>query len=274
MGQIFLNDLDDAIADVRWIKEHGLRGGILLPNIPPDVKWIRQLHDPFYDPLWAACEELEVPVHCHGGTGSPEYPPIPASAVLMIAEVTFYGQRPFIQLLTGGVFQRFPRLKFVMTEMGCSWIPGLLRRLDDLLAGIRKRGAVGELRFSPDMVLQKSATEYFHQNCWVGVSMPTPADVAVRDQIGLDRFMWGSDYPHDEGTHPFTREHLRQVFSDLPEEELRPILGGNAADLYGFDLDALAPVAAKVGPSVAEVAEPLTELPENPNEAIMRSATR
>jgi Amidohydrolase len=104
------------------------------------------------------------------------------------------------------------------------------------------------------------------------VSMPTPGDVAVRESIGLDRFMWGSDYPHDEGTHPFTREHLRQVFSGLPEGELRPILGGNAAELYGFDLDALAPVAARVGPSVAEVAQPLTELPPHPNEALVRAA--
>ena len=41
IGQIFLNDVDDAIEDVRWIKEHGLRGGILLPNTPPDVDWVQ-----------------------------------------------------------------------------------------------------------------------------------------------------------------------------------------------------------------------------------------
>ena len=41
IGQIFLNDIDDAIADATWIKEHGLRGGVLLPTIPPDVKWVR-----------------------------------------------------------------------------------------------------------------------------------------------------------------------------------------------------------------------------------------
>ena len=46
IGQIFLNDIDDAIADVHWIKEHGLRGGILLPNIAPDVTWVRPLYDP------------------------------------------------------------------------------------------------------------------------------------------------------------------------------------------------------------------------------------
>ncbi|HLT70193.1 MAG TPA: amidohydrolase family protein, partial [Acidimicrobiales bacterium] len=82
-----------------------------------------------------------------------------------------------------------------------------------------------------------------------------------------------SDYPHDEGTYPYTREALRQVFSDWPEEDLRKILGENAAELYDFDLDALAPRAAQLGPRVSEVATPLTELPPEPNEALLRNAT-
>src|SRR6476661_3814878 len=53
VGQIFLNDVDDAIEDVRFIKEQGLRGGILLPNVAPDVKWVKPLYDPGYDRLWA-----------------------------------------------------------------------------------------------------------------------------------------------------------------------------------------------------------------------------
>ena len=272
IGQIFLNDVDDAIEDVRWIKDHDLRGGVLIPNIPPDVKWIKPLHHPDYDPLWAVCEDLEVPISSHGGTGTPEYAKIPASAVLMIAEVPFYSQRPFQQLLIGGVFERFPRIKFVMTETGCSWIPPVLRRLDDLLARIRTNKAVGELRFSDDMILPLSATEYFQRNCWVGVSQPTPQDVLAKMQLGGDQFMWGSDYPHDEGTHPFTREHLRQLFHDATEADLRAFLAGNAARLYDFDLNALAPIAAQHGPMVAEITEPLESLPENPNEALLRAA--
>ena len=82
--------------------------------------------------------------------------------------------------------------------------------------------------------------------------------------------MWGSDYPHNEGTHPFTREHLRQRFWNTPDDVMRKILAGNAAELYGFDLDALAPLAAEVGPTVDELREPLTALPENANEALLR----
>jgi predicted TIM-barrel fold metal-dependent hydrolase len=86
------------------------------------------------------------------------------------------------------------------------------------------------------------------------------------------RFMWGSDYPHDEGTPPFTRETLRAVFHSTPEDELRDVLAGNAARLYDFDLDALAPLAAQYGPTAAEIASPLVELPERPNAALLKAA--
>jgi predicted TIM-barrel fold metal-dependent hydrolase len=272
IGQIFLNDVDDAIDDVRWIKEHGLRGGILLPTLAPDVDYVKPLYDPIYDPLWRECEELGVPMHIHGGTGAPDYGPYPVAMLLYINEVSFYSQRPFVQLMLSGVFERFPGLKFVMTEQGCSWLPPLLRRLDGTLEQIRKTGATGEIRYTNDHVLPRSATEYFHQSCWMGVSMPGPDDVAARHAIGLDRFMWGSDYPHDEGTYPYTREHLRQLFHDVEEAELQQLLAGNAATLYDFDLDALAPLAARVGPTVDEIAVPLDRLPDEPNEALLRAA--
>lgn len=271
IGQIFLNDIDDAIDDVRWIKEHGLRGGVLIQAVAPDVDYLKPLYDPEYDRLWKVCEDLGVPVNSHGGTGLPDYGRYPVSALLFITEVSFYSQRPFVQLLLSGVFERFPNLKFVMTEMGCAWLPPMLRRFDATLEQIRKTGRTGEMRYSDEHVLPLSATEYFRRNCWVGVSQPGPEDAAARYAIGLDRFMWGSDYPHDEGTFPFTREHLRQLFHDTDESEMRAILAGNAAKLYDFDLDRLAPYAAKVGPTVAELHEPLTHLPDDANEALRKS---
>ncbi|MBM3674871.1 MAG: amidohydrolase [Actinobacteria bacterium] len=272
IGQVFLNDLDDAIADAHWIKEHGLRGGVLVSSIPPDVDYVDPLYDPKYDPFWRACEELELPVNSHGGTGLPDYGRYGVSALLYINEVQFYSQRPFVQLLLSGVFERFPNMKFVMTEMGCAWLPPMLRQMDGVLDQIRKTGRTGELRYSEEHVLPKSATEYFRQSCWVGVSQPGPADVAARTVLGTDRWMWGSDYPHDEGTAPFTREHLRQLFCDADPSELRQLLSGNAARLYGFDLDVLAPIAARVGPTVEEIAQPLLELPDHPNEALLKAA--
>jgi len=271
IGQIFLNDIDDAIAEVHWIKEHGLRGGVLLPNVPPDVTWVKPLYDPEYDRLWAVLEDLEVPVNVHAGTGVPDYGPYPTAMLLYINEVPFYSQRPLVHMVLSGVFERFPRLRFVMTEGGCAWVPSLLDRLDKVLARIRDTGSTGEIRYGQEHVLPRSATEYFDQNVWLGVSFPKPDDAAVRHRIGVHKFMWGSDYPHDEGTYPYTREHLRAVFHDTGPDELRRLLAGNAAELYGFALDALAPYAAQWGPTVAEIATPLDELPAEPNEALLGS---
>jgi predicted TIM-barrel fold metal-dependent hydrolase len=271
IGQIFLNDLDDALADVRWIKEHGLRGGILLPNIPPDVTWVKPLHDPSYEPLWDLCEELELPVHSHGGIGCPNYGTRPVSQLLYMAEVGFYSERPFVHLLLSGVFERHPRFKFVMTEMGCAWLPPTLDRLDTTLATIRDAGASGEMRFTEDHVLPRSASEYFAQNCWIGLSIPSEADRKAIGRLGTDRIMWGSDYPHDEGTYPFSRENLRAIFAGTELAQLQQILSENAARLFGFDLEALAPLASRVGPTVDEISQPLDQLPDQPNEALRRA---
>jgi len=271
IGQIFLNDIDDAIADVKWCWENGLRGGILISSVPPTCDWIKPLYDPCYDPLWKVCEDLGVPVNAHSGTGGPKYQQAPAMPLVHFLEIPFYSQRPFVYLTLGGVFERFPKLKFIMTEMGCAWLPETIKSLDSLMFNMRNN-KVGEMRFDGETVPARSATEYFAQNCWVGASQPSPADIAAAtDVLGVDRFMWGSDYPHEEGTYPFTVEALRQTMSGLPTATVQKMLAGTAAELYGFDLAKLAPIAAKYGPKVSEVAQRLTELPAEPNQALLRS---
>jgi predicted TIM-barrel fold metal-dependent hydrolase len=274
IGQVFLNDIDDAIEDLHFIKEHNLRGGVLLSAIPPDVKYVKPLYDPEYDPIWRTCEELEIPVHSHGGTGLPDYGKYTVANLLYIMEAPFYSQRPFVQLILAGVFERFPRLKFVMTEQGCAWIPPTLKHMDAMIDRIRTTGRTGELAYTDDHKLPRLASDYFEQNCYVGVSQPGPADVTAMRTLGLEKMMWGSDYPHDEGTGPYTREHLRQLFSDWDADDLQQVLARSAAEVYRFDLNALKPLAEEFGPTVGELAEPLTELPEKPNEALLKGVRR
>ncbi len=260
IAQLFLNDVDEAIADVRFAHAHGLRGGVLLPAVPPDVDWIKPLYAPDYDPLWAVCEELDVVVNHHSGGGSPDYGPYPVAGVLWIAETTFFSRRALTHLILGGVFERFPGVRFVVTEQGASWIPPLLAQLDGFHAQM-KTGRIGELKYTPEQVLPLAPSDYFARNCWVGASFPSPVEAASRHGIGVDRFMWGSDYPHHESTYPHTREGLRRSFARTDPSELQQVLAGNAAKVYGFDLEALAPIAARVGPRLDELATPLDAIP-------------
>jgi hypothetical protein len=77
------------------------------------------------------------------------------------------------------------------------------------------------------------------------------------DFMGPEHIMWGSDYPHEEGFTPHSKLAIRWALHNRPEDACRKILGGNAGRLYRFDLDALASVAEKIGPTVDEVRTPL-----------------
>ncbi|MEO6122448.1 MAG: amidohydrolase family protein [Ilumatobacteraceae bacterium] len=260
LAQILLNDIDDAIADVRWAKERGL-AGILLPGVSPDTPWIEPLFSLRYDPLWAVCSELAMPVTHHaGGSGIPNYGRHAASTAVFVLETGFFANRALWHLTMAGVFERFPDLRFVMTEQGSSWVPDVLRRMDSLHAQMRN-GRIGELTVASETVLARRPSEYFATNCYVGASFPGPADAAVIRSIGLDRVMWGSDYPHHEATFPYSTEALRLTFSAFEPSEMRQLLATNAADVYGFDLDTLDVLGALHGPTLADVARPLDFIP-------------
>ena len=101
--------------------------------------------------------------------------------------------------------------------------------------------------------LSLKPSEYFARQCWAGASFMTRLECEMREGIGVDRLMFGTDYPHVEGTWPNTAARLRHTFGGLPEAEVAAMLGGNAAEAYGFDLEKLAPVAGQVGPEVSKL---------------------
>ena len=91
-------------------------------------------------------------------------------------------------------------------------------------------------------------SEYFNRNINIGASCIPRADVDLRGLIGVENMMWGSDYPHPEGTWPHTREYYTEVFSGVPEAEGRKILGENAVEWYGLDRQKLQCIADEIGP--------------------------
>jgi hypothetical protein len=94
--------------------------------------------------------------------------------------------------------------------------------------------------------LSMKPSEYFARGVLLGASCMPRREVEMRHEIG--NIMWGSDYPHPEGTWPTTREQMVEAFRGVPEPELVAMLGGNAARAYGFDTEKLAPLAAHIGP--------------------------
>jgi predicted TIM-barrel fold metal-dependent hydrolase len=264
IAQILLNDVDDALAEVAFVKEAGLTGGVLLPGVPPNHE-IPPLWSEVYEPLWTLCEDLGVVVNHHSGGGLPSFDLAdPAARAVMLVEIPIYAHRALWALIFAGVFERHPRLEFVLTEQGTSWVPGTLQNLDWFAKRMRITTAA-EYHFGGAAVEKLSLTpsEYFRRNCYIGASFIRPVEAELRHEVGIDRIMWGSDYPHTEGSHPYSREALRASFAGAPEAELRRMLGETAAHVYRFDLSVLDALAAVHGPAVDEIAEPLLAFPED-----------
>lgn len=259
--QVFLNDIDQAVTDIRRFHGPGI-GGVLIPGVAPDTG-MPPLFAPDYDPIWAVCEELDVTINHHGGgNGMPNMGRYPASMAVFVTEAPWWADRTLWHLIWGGVFERFPKLRFVLTEVGIGFVPELLERLD-YFHGEMHGGRLGEIGFEKDQLLPEKPSTYFHRNCYMGASFPGRVDAESIREIGIERVMWGSDYPHNEGTMPYTRESLRRSFADWTPDELQMLLGGTAAKVYGFDFDALAPIAERVGPTHAEIAVPFDDVPDD-----------
>ena len=261
MAQIFMNDVDAAVAEIIWARDAGLFGGVLVPGVPPD-SGLPPLHAPDYEPIWAVCEDLGMPMNNHSGAAGPEYGDYEASRAMFVIELGWYSHRLFWSLVFAGVFERHPRLKMVLTEQSVGWVPAVLRMLDDQFDRWKTAGTA-ESRFGGAVAekLSLRPSEYWARQCFGGASFLRPSECAIRYEIGVDKIMWGNDYPHIEGTYPYTREALRNTFADVDPDEVAQMVGGNAAEVYGFDLPSLREIARVVGPSVAETMVPLDVVP-------------
>lgn len=258
-------DGEAAARDIRWAREHGL-SGVFAPQGPGNGD-TPPLWDPFWDPYWAACAEHQLPISFHASYGmaqgvfsavgdalrdrfpGDERPDGNAMLSMMesragakksLFELDYSGKRPMWELMWGGVLDRFPTLKVVISEMRADWIPAVLAYLD------RRFDAGG----TP---LSMKPSEYWQRNFAVTPSSTRRYELDMRHEIGLSQFMFGTDYPHPEGTWPNTLEWLRATFGAVPEGELRLILGENAVRFYSLDRDKLLSIAERIGPTLEDV---------------------
>jgi len=274
VAQIMLNDVDDAVAETRWVAEQpGLFGGILLPGVPPGSE-LPGLWSPVYEPIWAICAELGVPVNHHSGGGIPEYGEDDLGRTMLHTEVTWFVHRALWHLTYAGVFERYPDLRFVITEAGAGWAVATLRQMDATTERYRMQGSSANF-FGGNTAgkLPHQPSDYFRTNVYLGASFLHRSEAELAEQIGVDRIMWGSDFPHVEGSYPFSREALRATFAGLPTDQVRSMVSENAARVYGFDLAALQPIADRVCPTEDEVAAPLVDFPDSWCNAFARAAT-
>jgi predicted TIM-barrel fold metal-dependent hydrolase len=269
-------NVDKAVREVEWGTAHGIRA----VNLPAPRADFPPYTNPMYEPLWAACAAGGAVLMTHSAGGEePLGVHDRRGRFLQIAENQWLGNRGLAQLIFGGVFHRYPELRFVLAENRVDFAPDLLRHLDSAYEnGLRGDDTGGGLLPASPFIyepldvdrdpasvdaLPRRPSDYWRTNCYLSGSFLAPYEVAKRNEVGLGNLMWGSDYPHTEGTWPYTRVAIRHTFAGVPEDEARLILGETAVAVFGLDRDGLAEIAARIGPTPAEVATPVRpdELP-------------
>jgi predicted TIM-barrel fold metal-dependent hydrolase len=241
------HDVKRAVSEIEWLAgTPGIRG-IMIPTMWRDRT---PYNDPVYDPVWAACEAAQLPVHVHSGEAPREE--MNEFIGIYLAEVVFWTHRPIAHLLFSGAFERFPGLKFVVTEGASYWVADMKWKWDQYLGGGHTTKKMAALMKG---ILSKLPSEYFGENIFVGASTMSKEEIRRRHSIGCDTVMWGTDYPHPEGTWPNTVERLRKDFGDVPVGDTRKMLSDTAARCYGFDVEALRPIAEKIGPTPEDLGQ-------------------
>ncbi len=230
---ISVADIENAIQESRRAIDMGFRSlSVPVTTQGAPYNW------PEYEPFWTAVEEMGIPISFHVFTderaghdaeiprglgdekGSGE--DLSGMAMGMTAAMS-----PLSQLIAAGVLERHPDLKFVLVECGIGWLAWFLYALDDL-AEERHMWQVPRLQMKP--------SEYFLRQGHITFGND-PVGLLNRVFTGVDCLLWGSDYPHDEGTFPHSQEIIAETFKDLTAEEKRKIVRDNAAKLYGFKLN-------------------------------------
>ena len=223
-GMVAPHDVAAAAAETRrCVEQLGFKAIFLAPGCVARRPW----HDPYYDPLWAECERLGIPVTFHGGGQTYLKPDFSLEVLDKLVMWHTFGQ-PLgvmfvaVSLCAGGVLERFPRLRVGLLEGNCGWAPWLFHRLDEHWEWVG-RYEVPEVRKKP--------SEYFRSNCFLAVEADeTPVKQYV-EWFGDENLVFSTDYPHADSKYP----HSVAAFMQLPlsEASQRKILWDNWARLYG-----------------------------------------
>ena len=215
---------------VEWAVEEAERiagmEGIRTVLIPAEVE--RSYAHADYNPMWDALQDIGLPVSTHSGTGTGEAIFAKMERLGTGLGVTdnkvFQPMRAMADLIWGAVPQRYPQLRFVVVEGGVGWVASLLGFMDHWW---------NDHRHWMEPKLDEAPSTYFKRQFWATFE-DDRAGILTRELVGVDRLMWGSDYPHTEGTFPYSQEQIMRDFMGVPEAEVYQMVTGNAAQLYGL----------------------------------------
>ena len=221
-----LAPIGSTVAEIRRCVANGHRG-VVYPSIPMELRDLPHINDGVYDPVWAVCQELGVPICFHAGASAKiqipayeGYPPATAAAIQAITGPAS-SVSVLVNLLISKILMRFPKLKIVLAESGLGWGAYLLEYTDFQATGDQL----------PQNGYDLMPSELFKRQCYL-VGWYDRASLRVRDYIGAENILWSSQFPQATSTWPNTQAALAESFAGVADADKQKILWQNAAQLY------------------------------------------
>jgi uncharacterized protein len=233
VGLLPTYDIDQAVAELQWCADHGIRGCEVWLAPPPELPF----DGPHYDPLWEACGELNVPVSLHIATGFDgfsrnlgerlERDPRslgldvyrgPSHQKLMVTMNTVF------DLVFSGAFDRFPGFKLVLVENEIGWLPYIMDQWDYYYSRFADKIPPPLARKPSEVFAAQIFATFFRD----------PVGMRLLGEWGVGNCMWSSDYPHPNSHWPHSREVVDKNLGHLSPEDLEKVLRSTAMDLYAL----------------------------------------
>lgn len=229
VAHIVLLDIDKAVTEVERVAKLGCKG-VFVCAAPANKK---AFWDPAYDRLWAVLQDHDLTIGFHTAvhldflghqwiakekTDFMDESFVYFQCLPLVADV----QAAFASLFQGAVFDRFPKLRVNLLEVGAGWIPHALDRWD---SKFKKIGYKTPLKNLP--------SEYFAQQCWISFDPDETTIPYMAERYGAERFMWASDFPHWDGSLN-ALEETKEAIAPLSMKEQRLVLGDNVAAMYNL----------------------------------------
>jgi predicted TIM-barrel fold metal-dependent hydrolase len=221
-----LAPIESTITEIRRCVANGHRG-LIYPSIPMELRQLPHINDAVYDPVWAVCQELGVPICFHAGASAkiqiPAYEGYAPATAAAIEAITGPASSVsvLVNLLISKILMRFPKLKIVLAESGLGWGAYLLEYTDFQATGDQL----------PQNGYDLMPSELFKRQCYL-VGWYDRASLRVRDYIGTENILWSSQFPQATSTWPNTQAALAQSFAGVADADKQKILWQNAAKLY------------------------------------------
>lgn len=219
-------DMEASAAEIRRVAARGIKC-ISLPSSPGSLPGVANFADPAWEPVWAAMTDTGLPAEIHivsGKSDTAALGSLGVGAEIFVALAPATNMTTVAVLLFSGILHKWPELKFISAESGIGWLPYFIERAD---YAHRKH------RFWTGSKIDVTPSDLFRQSIYANF-ISDKAGVEMREMIGVDNIMLGTDYPHTDSSWPDTQNVIKEQMGDIPQEDREKICFRNAVRVFNL----------------------------------------